>query len=51
MEQLSVNQALVMVTIMMPGNNYSSNPQLNFQQLSNIFLPCVRVSCLPFFLL
>ena len=31
--------------------NYSSNPQLNFQQLSNNFLPCMRVLCLSFVLL
>ena len=29
----------------------SSNPQLNFQQLSNNFLPCMRVLCLSFVLL
>lgn len=29
----------------------TSNPQLNFQQLSNNFLPCMRVLCLSFVLL
>ena len=29
----------------------ASNPQLNFQQLSNNFLPCMRVLCLSFVLL